>query len=1178
MEKPFANAIRVALILALLAPLVVMSEPLPSLFFPYIVGKALYTRLLIEVALVLWLALAFWYPSYRPPRSWLLAAFAVYVLIALLASLTGVSAQRSIWSTYERMQGWIDLAHWLAFAVVAVSVFRSFRDWRTILNINLAVGLVLGLLGLAEMNDLNLLSYLEKTGRLNITFGNPTFVGAYMLVNALMAAAFLAHSLSTPKPSVPERSRRAERARRRTQARSSPQPPISLVTLMRVFWVVVIALDLVMVYQSGTRGAVLGLAAALALFLVAYALWGKLRRVRIAAIALAVFLVLLVALVPAFLAVRDTETFRNLVGSNTTLSRLASIGPDDSSVRSRINSATVGFNGFTERPLLGWGPDNYTAAYDRHLTARAVAYSTESFDQAHNKVIEELVTKGLLGLAGYLAIWLVLAWILIRRIRDLRPDAQLFTMLIGAALAGYFIQNLALFDTPGTAVQLYLLLGFALYLETTPTESAFDPAYVREAVPGKLDRFEFLKSKPARRMALAASGVIGLALIYFMVAGPYAGAQFTFLALGEDHTAAERIDRFEDAINAAPGLANYPRRFMITELGNGWGSMSGEDRLAALEVAKREGEAALEVEPMEWRIHEGLVKIYHLAAYADPGYAEQARLHTDEALKIAPERIEVQQLLVWQSFVEGDQNTAINIIDDYLERNAEVLEGSSVLGTLTDLRGRVGSASLSPIPTTIAIGETRSFTLSTTVTDDPGVWVGVNYDGEDNLTRHGCPGVRNDGGRRVDGAEIAITGCKPGTARVRLFRNGTPMMLAEYSVKVTGSVSLSPIPTSIAVGETRTFRLSTTVPDDPGVWVGVNYDGEDNLARGGEDNLTRGGCTGRGNDGRAHGDGAEIVITGCKPGTARVRLFRDGTGIMLAEYSVKVTGLVSLSPIPTSIAVGETQTFTLSTILPDDPGVWVGVNYDGEDNLTRGGCPGVGDDGRAHGDGAEVAITGCKPGTARVRLFRNGSPIMLAEYSVKVFTGPASLLPIPTSIALGETRSFTLLTTVPDDPGVWVGVNYDGEDNLARGGCPGVRNDGGRIADGAEVAITGCKPGTARVRLFRSGSSIMLAEYSVKVIESSSLSPIPTSIAVGETRSFTLSTTLPGDPGVWVGVNYDGEDNLARGGCPGRANDGRPHVDGAEVAITGCKPGTARVRLFRHRSHIMLAEYSVTVE
>ena len=145
MENALLTVVRSTVVLVFVAPLIVMTSPLPATFFPYIVGKALYIRALVEIAFVFWLVLAFWYPSHRLPRSWIVPILGVYVFIVLLSSLTGVSPQRSLWSTYERMQGWIDLAHWFAFTVVMVSVFRSFRDWRALLQFNLGVSFIMGL-------------------------------------------------------------------------------------------------------------------------------------------------------------------------------------------------------------------------------------------------------------------------------------------------------------------------------------------------------------------------------------------------------------------------------------------------------------------------------------------------------------------------------------------------------------------------------------------------------------------------------------------------------------------------------------------------------------------------------------------------------------------------------------------------------------------------------------------------------------------------------------------------------------------------------------------------------------------------------------------------------------------------------------------------------------------------
>ena len=550
---------------------------------------------------------------------------------------------------------------------------------------------MLGLLGVSQMAGLNLLAYLVDAPRISITLGNATYVGAYMLVNALIAAAFLAHSLTAPKAHPAKSPGRVERRRRRgrrQQAESQLPSWASFDTLMRVFWVSVILLDLLMLYQSGTRGAIVGLAAGMGTFVLGYILWGKLRPVRTASVALAVAGAVLVV---AFLLIRETQAFERVAESSLTLRRLASLGPEDRSVRSRWTSTQMGLQGFADRPVLGWGPENYAVAYDRHLTeGGAVDSSLLTFDQAHNRVIEEMVTTGALGLAAYLAIWLIMAWVLARRIRELQPDAQIFALLIGSALAGYFVQNLLLFDTPGTVVQLHLLMGFVLYLETTPAENAFDPGSTRDGPgPGLLERLGGLEG-PVKAGAAVVGGAAMLVLLYFAVVGPLTGSREAEAALAENRSGTERLRSLQDSIDAAPWLAIYPLRFTLTGLNTRWADLTGQERQATFRIAMNEGEAALDGEPREWRLHLALARIYQRASPDDATTMKLAREHTDRAAEAAPGRIEVLELRAAQHFHEGDVEAALEALDDYMQRTEESLdENPRIKRRLVEVRRQI---------------------------------------------------------------------------------------------------------------------------------------------------------------------------------------------------------------------------------------------------------------------------------------------------------------------------------------------------------------------------------------------------------------------------------------------------------------------------------------------------------
>ena len=698
MDTTLLFSVRVAVALVLLTPLLVMSPPFPPTYFPFIVGKALYFRTLTEIAFGLWVVLAIRSPAYRRPRSWLILILAGYVLVALMATAFGVSVQRSMWSTYERMQGFVDLAHWFAFTLVVASIFRSRAHWRGFLNVNLGVSIFMGLLGLVQRLGLaphiKALVFLGPVDRLDITLGNPTYVGAYMLVNLLIAAGFLTHSYLSPaqRPARSAPSSAMERRRRRAGG-PADGGGFTPETWWRFFWITALIMDALMLYYSGTRGAAVGLAAGLIAFAVGYGLWGKVRQVRVASAVLAGSLVG-VGLV--LLLVRDTAAFQKVARPNSLAHKLANTGVNDPSLEGRIDSGLVGLRGFVARPLLGWGPENFTVAYDRHLTADIAAQSVTSFDQAHNKLIEELVTKGLLGFFFYISLWTYMAWVIAKRVKAQSVADQPFTLFIGAALAGYFVQNLFLFDTPGTVPQFYLLLAYGIYLEVADDSGVIRAPQIAEGQRNPAKRLEgrerrgfldalsevfgmsatgsavagrgLLRSEKAGLAALVAALAIVSTSIYLVNYRALDGSMKMQQTFNRSITWGERLELFQQSIAAFPGLANYPRNFLFISLTNEWNDLEPQELNAALQVADREGSEAQRTEPEEWRVYLPLAAFYQRVGLSSPPYLDLAGALVATSGELAPERIEVVQMGVQQNLLTRNHDAAQELIDDYLKK------------------------------------------------------------------------------------------------------------------------------------------------------------------------------------------------------------------------------------------------------------------------------------------------------------------------------------------------------------------------------------------------------------------------------------------------------------------------------------------------------------------------------
>ncbi len=751
-ETALLRTIKVLLALVVLTPLVVTSRLLPvdvapevswllpDTVFPFVVGKALFTYFLTEVAFGLWVLVCLRNPSYAVPRSWLLAAFAIYTAITLAAALAGVSSQRSIWSTYERMQGFMAVAHWFVYAWMLVSVYRTRSDWRAVLNLGLGVGVVLAMVGLAQSEGIGLAPYIEAQRRVYSLLGNPTYVGSYMLLCVLVAGAFLAHSYcnapAEPEPRPQPRERQRLRGRRRRRARERQALPtlsapvwagawlsaIGLAGLVavifgttllfwlmvlvlaafgacyfiqssrrgcwwRVFWMVSIVLSLYLIALSGTRGAAVGLIGALAVSAFVYALIGRARVARLACAGALVFLIIAPLLV---YAARNTPPVEAVRDQSTIVDRLLRIGPDDRSVQGRTSSALTGLRAYADRPVLGWGPENYTVAYDRHVSAETASSVAESFDQAHNKLIEELTTKGLLGFASYSMIWVLMAAVLYLRAKGQTAREQPLTVLLGGAAAAYFIQNLFLFDTPGTVVWYLLLFGYVGFLETTrdPVITGEGQEGTSPAAPRLLGRLPaaFRSGNAYGVASLAAVVVIGLA-VFFLVARPFAGGRATFDAHAFPTPGLAKVEAFERAVDAFPPLGNYPRVSMLRRAAAELQSLSPEEALAVIASVEQALAAGLSKEPEEWRMHIGAASVYHAGRVLDPEYLVRAGELLREANRIAPGRYESVRGVAIQYMFEGDLDAAQSVIDDYVEEYPEAVRHfKDILENLEALR------------------------------------------------------------------------------------------------------------------------------------------------------------------------------------------------------------------------------------------------------------------------------------------------------------------------------------------------------------------------------------------------------------------------------------------------------------------------------------------------------------
>lgn len=392
-------------------PLVVAN----NLFFPFITGKAFVFRILVMIAAGAWLILALRDSDYRPKNSWILKALIVFVVVIGLADIFGANPLKSFWSNFERMEGWVAIFHLFLYFLVAGAMLDSWKLWKKFFQTSIVVSVIMAGYGIFQLAGVLVIN--QGGMRLDGTFGNATYLAVYMLFHIFLTFFLLLR----------------ERFSKTTQWTYS----------------VIIVLQIFILYHTATRGVALGLVGGVLVTAVLIALFEKERLFlrKSAKVALITILVL----IGSFIAMRNT----GFVQKSDSLSRLASISLNEAGPRFMVWN--MGWQGFLERPILGWGQESFNFVFNKYYDPKM--YTQEQwFDRSHDIIFDWLIAGGLFGLLSYLSVFVALLFYLWfgQKKEFSFSEKAVFTGL----LAGYFFQNIFVFDNIGSYIMFFSILTF----------------------------------------------------------------------------------------------------------------------------------------------------------------------------------------------------------------------------------------------------------------------------------------------------------------------------------------------------------------------------------------------------------------------------------------------------------------------------------------------------------------------------------------------------------------------------------------------------------------------------------------------------------------------------------------------------------------------------------------------
>ena len=121
-ERILAHVLTGGIFLIPFVPLIIASTDvfpylISNLFFPYITGKNIAFRAIVEVLTAGWLVLVILDKRYLPKKSSIVYAVTAFLVVMSFATAFGVDPYRSFWSSFERMEGLVTYIHLYLFFI-----------------------------------------------------------------------------------------------------------------------------------------------------------------------------------------------------------------------------------------------------------------------------------------------------------------------------------------------------------------------------------------------------------------------------------------------------------------------------------------------------------------------------------------------------------------------------------------------------------------------------------------------------------------------------------------------------------------------------------------------------------------------------------------------------------------------------------------------------------------------------------------------------------------------------------------------------------------------------------------------------------------------------------------------------------------------------------------------------
>ncbi|MFA5878072.1 MAG: O-antigen ligase family protein [Candidatus Staskawiczbacteria bacterium] len=403
---------------------------------------------------------------------------ALLLFLFLLSTIFSPERSFSFWGNPYRAGGFLNFAFYIAFAILVFSILKS-REWKLIWNFFLGTALVISFVAFLEQFKIFGEFLVSYAARPPATLGAPVFLALYLSFFVFLSLSFAISGKTKKK---------------------------------KIFYLASLLIIILAIFLTGARAVFIGLVAAFLYFILFYPnkilpiqiknpqdhkkfpldtiniitrfksfllqIYNRIYTKRISIIKIITLIFLIFGILGVYyLNTNEAKIFSHPIVAknqaiNVLLSRLKiKMFLEDP----RFSFWKIAINSLEEKPLLGYGPENFSIAYDKYFDPSLpyVNYGIVSqVDRAHGFIFDTAVTAGIPALLTFLSLFGVLFWQL-QKIKKRDTNTQINTddtnnpivvHGVQATLIAYFIGVFFSFDTFDTYLLFFLVVAYSLHL------------------------------------------------------------------------------------------------------------------------------------------------------------------------------------------------------------------------------------------------------------------------------------------------------------------------------------------------------------------------------------------------------------------------------------------------------------------------------------------------------------------------------------------------------------------------------------------------------------------------------------------------------------------------------------------------------------------------------------------